>query len=149
MVNNLARFKPKVVRARLKGVFMEKKFETFGDFVAEKRTRQGVEISLRKMAEYMEVSPPFWCDIEKNRKMPSMDYEKLGKLAKLLKLSESEKIEMFDLAAKSRNEIPADINDYVINNDKAAVALRKAKELNLDDSDWDFMIEELKQRKGG
>ena len=128
---------------------MEKKFETFGDFVAEKRTRQGVEISLRKMAEYMEVSPPFWCDIEKNRKMPSMDYEKLGKLAKLLKLSESEKIEMFDLAAKSRNEIPADINDYVINNDKAAVALRKAKELNLDDSDWDFMIEELKQRKGG
>ncbi len=128
---------------------MDKKFETFGDFVAEKRTRQGVEISLRKMAEYMEVSPPFWCDIEKNRKMPSMDYEKLGKLAKLLKLSESEKIEMFDLAAKSRNEIPADINDYVINNDKAAVALRKAKELNLDDSDWDFMIEELKQRKGG
>ena len=128
---------------------MEKKFETFGDFVAEKRTRQGVEISLRKMAEYMEVSPPFWCDIEKNRKMPSMDYEKLGKLAKLLKLSESEKIGMFDLAAKSRNEIPADINDYVINNDKAAVALRKAKELNLDDSDWDFMIEELKQRKGG
>lgn len=127
---------------------MGKKYNSFGEFIVEKRSKPGVEISSRKLAEYMGVSAPFWCDIEKNRKMPSMDYQKLDKLADVLKLNDVEKDVMFDLAAKSRDEIPADVNDYVKNNDMATFALRKAKELNCDESDWEFMIEELKNRRG-
>lgn len=126
---------------------MEKKFDNFGEFITAQRLKPDVDISLRKLAENMDVSAPFWCDIEKNRKMPSMDLAKLNKLADILKLNSAEKNEMFDLAGKSRKELPADVNHYVLTNSNIVTALRTAKELNYSNADWKRMIEEMKNLK--
>ena len=40
----------------------------FGDFVVEKRKNRG--LSLRRMADLLELSPAYWSDIEKGRRNP-------------------------------------------------------------------------------
>ena len=40
----------------------------FGDFIANKRIEK--DISLRKMAQLVGVSAPYWSDIKKKRKNP-------------------------------------------------------------------------------
>ena len=63
----------------------------FGDFIAQKRLAK--QISLRKMADMVGLSAPYWSDIEKNRKNPPT-LEKLELIATILGLTEDEKTDM-------------------------------------------------------
>jgi len=81
-------------------------YESFGKFVESKRLERG--ISLRRMAELMDLSPAFWSDIEKDRKNPPA-LDKLELLAEKLYLSDEDKGIMLDLAGKRRDTVAPDI----------------------------------------
>ena len=74
---------------------------TFGQFLVEKR--MAVELSARQLAIKLDYSPVHICDIEKDRK--PVPNEILEKLPALLRLSETETEQMYDLAAQSRNTL--------------------------------------------
>ena len=115
--------------------------KTFGTFIKEKRLEKG--INLRKLAELLELAPAYISDIENgNRNSPSPD--KMEKLVEVLGLNEDEKNEMYDLAAKDRdNTVAPDISEYVKSNDAVRVALRKARNLNLGEQEWLKIIEKM------
>ena len=97
----------------------------FGEYVKEKRMEKG--ISLRQLASKIGISPSYMSDIEKGRRY-APDKEKLEQLQKLLFVNEDEIQKFYDLAGLSRNEVPQDLPDYIINNDKIKVLLRKTKD---------------------
>lgn len=102
----------------------------FGEYVKEKRMEKG--ISLRQLASKIGISPSYMSDIEKGRRY-APDKEKLEQLQKLLFVNEDEIQKFYDLAGLSRNEVPQDLPDYIINNDKIKVLLRKTKDSKEDD----------------
>lgn len=124
---------------------MNETYRNFGEFIVAKRMQR--EISLRKMAELMGVSAPFWSDIEKGRKNPPK-LEKLELLAKNLMLTDEDKSIMLDLAGKERDAVAPDIPAYIMENDYVAAALRTVRDLGADEEDWDKFVEDLKKRKG-
>jgi len=118
--------------------------KTFGSFVTEKRLKKG--ISLRKFAETIGLSAPYWTDIEKDRKNPPK-LEILEKICSVLALSEEENTEMLDLAGKKRDDVAPDLPEYIKDNDYVAAALRTARDLGADKDDWEKFVAELKNRK--
>ena len=113
----------------------------FGEFVKQRREALGKTI--RAFAAEVKMSPAYLCDIENgNRNSPSPD--KMEKLVEVLGLNEEERNEMYDLAAKDRdNTVAPDISQYVKSNDLVRVALRKARNLNLGEQEWLKIIENM------
>ena len=121
------------------------KCETFGEFLHHKRLEKGV--SFRELAEVLNVTAPYISDIEKGRRnAPVMD--KLEKLANYFSLSEEEKLMMFDLAGKKKDDLPPDLPNYIKDNSQIVSALRTARDLGADEEDWKRFVEDLKHRKG-
>lgn len=113
----------------------------FGEFVKAKRTEKG--ISLRKLAEELEIVPAYMSDIEKGRRYPP-DKEKIYKIAEVLTLDQEDTNTLFDLAAYSRaNGVSPDLSDYVMGVDNLRTALRKARDINAGEDDWQRIIDML------
>ena len=116
---------------------------TFGEFLVKKRLEHS--LSARQLAIALDYSPVYICDIEKGRK-PVPD-EILEQLPRLLLLDEAETNEMYDLAAKSRNTISADLPDYIMKKDIVRAALRTAKKHNVTDKQWEDFIRRITKDK--
>lgn len=115
---------------------MSDQFE-FGRFVAERRKQH--EYTMRRFADMIGVTAPYLSDIEKGRRA-ALD-GKLEEIATALKLSRAEREQMFDLAALTReNQVSADLSGYIMETDLARVALRRAKEQDLSDRQWENII---------
>ena len=109
----------------------------FGEFVKAKR--QEKEISLRKLAEELGIVPAYMSDIEKGRRYPP-DKEKIYKIAEVLGLNEDDTNTLFDYAALSRdNGVSPDLSDYVMGVGNLRTALRKARDINAGEDDWQKM----------
>lgn len=113
--------------------------KTFGDFLIAKRMER--EMSARQLAIKLDYSAVYICDIEKNRR-PVPD-EILEKLPSLLLLSEAETEEMYDLAARSRHTVSADLPEYIMEKDIVRAALRTAKKHNVTDQQWEDFIRRI------
>lgn len=121
----------------------------FGEFVKAKRLER--EISLRKLAEELDIVPAYMSDIEKGRRYPP-DKEKIYKIAEVLTLDQDETDTLFDLAAYSRaNGVSPDLSDYVMGVDNLRTALRKARDINAGEDDWQRIIDmlEAENKDGG
>lgn len=121
----------------------------FGEFVKAKRMEKG--ISLRKLAEELEIVPAYMSDIEKGRRYPP-DKEKIYKIAEILTLDQEETDTLFDLAAYSRaNGVSPDLSDYVMSLGNLRTALRKARDINAGEDDWQRIIDmlEAENNNGG
>jgi len=122
---------------------------TFGEYIEQLRKERSQ--SFRKCAEAIGVSAQFFSEVEKNRR-PAFTAERLEKLKDFLHLNEEESTIMYDKAAESYKGkgimVPADFSDYIVERDYAMAALRKAKELDADEKDWQVFIDELCKRKG-
>lgn len=68
--------------------------------------------------------------------------------ASVTSMTDEERTRMFDLAGKGRSEVAPDLPDYIMSRDYVSAALRTARELGADQSDWEEMIAALKKRKG-
>lgn len=102
----------------------------FGEYIKLKRMEKG--ISLRQLASKIGISPSYMSDIEKGRRY-APDKEKLEQIQKVLFVTEEEIQKLYDLAGLSRNEVPQDLPEYIINNDEIKVLLRRTKESKVDD----------------
>ena len=120
-------------------------YANFGEFISRKRVEK--KITLRKMAEMLNVSAPFLTDVEKDRRNP-FDMDKLTKLAEILGLSKEDNALMLDLAGKKRNAVAPDLPDYIIQRDYVSAALRTARDLDAGDEEWNQFVKELKERRG-
>ena len=124
---------------------MSKQYRNFGEFVQEKREEK--QMTLRKFADAIGFSAPFWSDVEKDRRNPP-EIDKLQLVARILNLTESENALMLDLAGKKRNAVAPDLPNYIMERDYVAAALRTARDLDAGEKEWNEFIEELKKRKG-
>ena len=114
----------------------------FGKFIEKKR--KGKNITLRGLASMLSIAPAYMSDIEKGHRYPP-DKEKLESMAEILELSQEEKNNMYDLAAgEKENTVSLDLAEYIMKTEKARVALRMARDNNLDDEIWQKLIDVLK-----
>lgn len=110
----------------------------FGKYVEKKRKDKG--ITLRGLALELDIAPAYMSDMEKGRRYPP-DKDKLREIARILILSEEEKNYMFDLAAMAReNTVSPDLPEYIMEKDIVRVALRKARDKNVSDEEWEKVI---------
>lgn len=119
--------------------------KTFGSFLKEKRLEKGY--TLRGFAGKIDVSPVHMSNMENDRRAaPKEDI--LERISNLLLLSKEERLEMTDLAAKSKNmpSVSSDLPDYIMENDIVRAALRTAKDVDATDNEWMEFIEKLKKR---
>ena len=124
----------------------------FSDYLKEKRIERN--ITLRKMATDLNISVSYLSDIESGHKMaPNSKDDKyknlIDDISKYLKLHESENKKLVELADKDladRGHISNDITNYIGKTPLAGVALRKAKETNLTDEDWERIIEHMDRK---
>ena len=124
---------------------MNKQYQNFGEFVQEKREEK--QITLRKFADAIGFSAPFWSDVEKDRRNPP-EIDKLQLIARTLNLSDEDNAMMLDLAGKKRNSVAPDLPDYIMERGYVAAALRTARDLDAGEEEWNVFIEELRKRKG-
>ena len=116
---------------------------SFGKFITDKRKKLG--ITLRGMSAELGIAPAYLSDIEKGRRYPP-DMDRLIQIAEILKLTEDEKHTMFDLAGEGKNTIAPDLPEYIMSSKKVRVALRKAREVAMEE-DWDEFIEKLNRKQ--
>lgn len=119
--------------------------KTFGAFVREKRQRKN--ISLRHLVELLDLSPVHLSNIENDRR-PAPKEDVLKKIIDVLQLNKQEQIEMYELAANSKDipTVPGDLPEYISGNEFARAALRTAKDVDATDKEWMEFIERLKKR---
>ena len=127
---------------------MYREIDTFGRFVREKRLDAG-DIILKDIGYALDISLSYYSDIEHDRRNPGegFDYEAL---ARLLRLSETEKAHMYDLAGKCRKTVPEDIEDVMMNTESgnmARMALRMTKAGIAQEDDWKEFIRQLERKK--
>ena len=96
----------------------------FGKFIEERRKALG--LTLRGFAAELDIAPAYMSDIEKGRRYPPD--KKLDEIAQILKLNETEKNSMLDLAAMAKTKtVSSDLPEYIMEKDLARVALRRAR----------------------
>ncbi len=86
-------------------------YKNFGEFLQKKR--EAKQITLRKMAEMLDITAPYLSDIEKDRRNPP-DMDKLDQISTILLLSDEDRTLMFDLAGKKRNSVAPDLPEYIM-----------------------------------
>lgn len=73
----------------------------------------------------LNITTQYLNDIENNKRVPSANLMK--KMIDVLGINNNEKIELYDLASESHKDkkIPADIEEYILNNKEAKNKIRK------------------------
>ena len=109
---------------------MEKRTLSFGDYIKDKRMSHNPRYTLKKMAEALGMNLTQLSDIENGRKKP-FDGDRINQFCSILGLSDDERTELYDLAARDLDSVPEDIANtimYTEQGDLARVALRKVNE---------------------
>jgi Predicted transcriptional regulators len=123
---------------------MNQEYSNFGDFIAKKREEK--QITLRDMAKGLDITAPYLSDVEKDRRN-AFDLDKLDTLAKILNLSDEDKILMYDLAGQRRNTIAPDLPGYIMERDYVTTALRTARDLDATEEEWLWFMDHLKKSR--
>ena len=99
----------------------------FGQYL--RYVRQAKKISIRQLAKAVSKTPTYISDIEKGNNKPH-ERELLDRIIAALHLEEFPDIrnKLYDLAAKERKDVPADIKEYLMENESILKIIRTAKE---------------------
>lgn len=99
----------------------------FGQYL--RSVRQTKKISIRQLAKAVSKTPTYISDIEKGNNKPP-ERELLDRIIAELHLEEFPDIrnKLYDLAAKERKDVPADIKEYLMENESILKIIRTAKE---------------------
>lgn len=121
----------------------------FGVFLKEKR--QEKDISLRELSNKVDIMHTYIAKIENGNKPPPSD-DILLRLAKGLSLDEESTKIFFDLAAKCKRinddknfYLPADVSEYLINEETAKSLIRKASRLCNSNEFWNKLLKQFEQ----
>lgn len=124
----------------------------FGNYLKEKRIEK--KISTRTMAKDLNVSVSYISELESGVKLPpNSSKEKydnlLDKISSYLQLTldESNKLRNFaDSELGAKGYLSTDMVDYINKFPVAMAALRKAKDANLSESEWNDIIKEMDKK---
>lgn len=99
----------------------------FGQYL--RSVRQAKKISIRQLAKAVSKTPTYISDIEKGNNKPP-ERELLDRIIATLHLEEFPDIRnrLYDLAARERKDVPADIKEYLMKNESILKIIRTAKE---------------------
>jgi len=117
--------------------------QRFGALLKDRRNVK--EISIRPLAEKLNISPGHYCDIESGRRSPP-DRDFLDALVTHLHLHYEDKQTLYDLWGKARSASPPDLTDYINESAAARIALRLAKE-KATDADWKRFVQQLEEKE--
>jgi transcriptional regulator with XRE-family HTH domain len=117
-----------------------KKTLEFGKYVKLKREKNN--LSLQKIADIVEVSKTYIFDIERGNNKPPHEYRMLNRWANELKLKRKEREKFFDHAVEGQDEVPADIRNAILENDKIKKVLRKYIAGDLPSNYWDLALQD-------
>ena len=125
------------------------KHNLFGVFLKEKR--QEKNISLRELSNKANMAHTYIAKIENGSKPPPSD-EALLRLAKGLNIDDESTEIFFDLAAKCKRMndnknfyIPADVSEYLLNEEKANHLIRKASKLGYSNEFWNELLKQIEK----
>ena len=116
---------------------------TFGQFLKEKRL--ALDLSLREFARQVGMQPSNYCNVEGDV-LPPPPADTLEKLARAvgLKKGTSDYETFHDLAAEARDEIPADVERIVKENELIPAMLRTVEYEQLSKEQLRGIIEDLR-----
>ena len=117
--------------------------QLLGAYIKKKRNSRG--ITVRVMADMIEMGYGLYGDLETGRRCPA-DLETLDRIITALRLSKDESKTLYDLAGKAREAAPPDLTGYINNTNKARIALRVAKE-KATDEDWEQFTKYLESKE--
>lgn len=117
------------------------KSKTFEAFLKEKRLYR--QIGLRELAKQIEMQPSNYCSIESGSK-PAPPEDKLRLIAKTLDLSTEEERVLFDLAARSRDDIPSDIKDLIRRDSVIPALLRTVEDEKIGTEQIKAIVKDIK-----
>lgn len=126
---------------------MDKKNQTFGSFIKEKRMSQEPRITLKQMAGLLSLNLTYLSDVENGRKKP-FDRSRIERFCEVLQLTPEDKAIMFDLAARDNDTVPEDITDaimYTEQGDMARIALRKVSQGKGNVDLWKELIRKMEE----
>ncbi len=106
---------------------------TFGTYL--RILRESKSLRQADLAEKVNVTTVYICDIEKDRRYPP-DLAKLRCWAEQMGLSPKEAADMYDLAGAARKGIAPDILEYLDMNPAAKAAIRRVMKMQKT-YDWD------------
>lgn len=115
---------------------------TFGAFISTRRKE--AKLNLRDTAKHLGISNGYLCDIEQGRR-PAPEGAFVERISSFLELDKQEHEMLLDLAADSRQTVPADLPDYIRQHDIVRAALRVAKEVDATDEEWKAFMEIKKE----
>jgi transcriptional regulator with XRE-family HTH domain len=123
----------------------------FGDYIKE--LRKNKIKTLDKVAERLKISLSLLSDIETGRRSP-FEPEKMEEFAKFLFLTEDQKAELYDRAAKYKKSVPDDVKETVMlpfpesknpnSESLVRLALRATKSGKLSEKDWQDFVKKIK-----
>ena len=87
---------------------------TFGAFISAKRKE--AKLNLRDAAKHLGIAYGYLCDIEQGRR-PAPEGKFVERISSFLELDKQEHEMLLDLAADSRQAVPADLPDYIRKHD--------------------------------
>ena len=128
---------------------MHEKNMRFGDYIRKKRLDDPREITLSDMAKRLGISLTYLSDIERGCKKP-FDAGVIEKFCVYLNLTGEDKARVYDLAAKEKSGIPADIEDVLMYEhigEMARFALRQSNAGNVTEEDWKKFIRDIEAKK--
>ncbi len=124
----------------------------FGKYLKEKRNEKG--ITTRTMAKDLDISVSYFSELESGAKLPPNSNKKdygdlIQRIINYLELDEESSNKMHELADSvlgSNGYMPNDMTDYVKNMPVAMAALRKAKDADISESQWQEIIKQMDKK---
>lgn len=124
----------------------------FGKYLKEKRNEKG--ITTRTMAKDLDISVSYFSELESGAKLPPNSNKKdygdlIQRIINYLELDEESANKMHELADSvlgSNGYMPNDMTDYVKNMPVAMAALRKAKDADISESQWQEIIKQMDKK---
>ena len=121
----------------------------FGAYIRKKRLADPRELTMRDIAEHLNLSIPYISYVENGNKKP-YDGEILEKLAEFLNLTEEETALMYDLAGKESRAVPYDLEDTLMHEDVGDLILYAARQTKagyIKEEDWKTFIRQKEEEK--
>jgi transcriptional regulator with XRE-family HTH domain len=120
---------------------MKGKPSSFGDFLRAKRLEK--KFGLREFAKLIEMQPSNYCSIESGSS-PAPSEDKLKNISTQLILSTDEQRILFDLAAKTKDDIPLDIKKLIQKDSVIPAMLRTVEDEKVGPEQIKGIVEDIK-----
>lgn len=126
---------------------MEKATETFGDFIKNKRLSHQPKLTLKQMAELIDINLTYLSDVENNRKK-AFSADKIKLFCEKLNLTEDEEAKMYDLAARDSESVPMDITNTIMYTEEGDYARRALRMVNQGKGNVELWKELIRKMEG-